>query len=316
MRLFSLYLVAMIYFRTKGNCSSLARSVQGQNKHVTYESFTDLLSKDWSGQKRLQSMLKNTELVGGYLIIDSTDIVHSYAQELEGAYWYRACDNSKSKRRKKYAYGYEAVLMIWTDGKVRIPIGVRLHKKNGPTKIDLALELLSFARNRLKLKPQMVLFDSWFAARVILQRIHDYGWYFVTRLKKNRNFDGCQLQRQGLYRWGQIGYLYGDIKVKVIKNGNGYLGTNRLSLEHSEIKKLYKIRPQIEESNRCLKQECYLESCQVRNIRAQENHLWMSIFAYLIIERERAKLGLTFYKLKESLVLRRTRLSMPVKHYL
>lgn len=221
MRLFSLYLVAMIYFRTRGNCSSLARSVKKQDKRVTYERFTNLLGKDWCGQKRLQSMLRNTKMTGGYLIFDSTDIVHPYAEDLEGAYWYRASDNSSRKKRRKYAYGYEAVLLIWTNGKIRVPLGVRIKRKGGKTKIELALELLSFARNRLKLKPKMVLFDSWFAARVILQRLYDYKWYFATRLKKNRGFDGRQLRHQGLDHWGQTGYLNGNIKVRVIKDGEG-----------------------------------------------------------------------------------------------
>ena len=51
---------------------------------------------------------------------------------------------------------------MWTDGQIRIPIGFRVWKKGGPSKFELALELLSYARNRLSSRPQFVLFDSWY----------------------------------------------------------------------------------------------------------------------------------------------------------
>jgi hypothetical protein len=35
------------------------------------------------------------------------------------------------------------VLLVWTDGQLRIPIGFRVWKKGGPCKFELALELLS-----------------------------------------------------------------------------------------------------------------------------------------------------------------------------
>jgi hypothetical protein len=46
-------------------------------------------------------------------------------------------------------------------------------EEGGPAKFELALELLSYARNRLKCKPQFVRFDSWYPSKVILTRIRD-----------------------------------------------------------------------------------------------------------------------------------------------
>jgi hypothetical protein len=68
-------------------------------------------------------------------------------------------------------------------------------KEGGPSKFELALELLSYARNRLNCKPQFVLFDSWYPSKALLKRIGDYGWYFVCRLKKNRGFEGTSLHK-------------------------------------------------------------------------------------------------------------------------
>ena len=71
------------------------------------------------------------------------------------------------------------VLLVWTDGHVRIPLAFRVWQKGGASKDDLALELLSYARNRLKGKPHFVLFDSWYPSKKLLKRLRDYGWYFV-----------------------------------------------------------------------------------------------------------------------------------------
>jgi hypothetical protein len=70
-------------------------------------------------------------------------------------------------------YGVSVVLLVWTDGHSRIPLGYRVWKKGGPSKFELALEVLSYARNRLKCKPQFVLFDSWYPSKALLTRIRD-----------------------------------------------------------------------------------------------------------------------------------------------
>lgn len=62
--------------------------------------------------------------------------------------------------------------MGWT----RIPLALRLWQKGGPSKYELALELLSYARNHLKCKPEYVLFDAWYPSKKLLKRVWDYGW--------------------------------------------------------------------------------------------------------------------------------------------
>jgi hypothetical protein len=39
-------------------------------------------------------------------------------------------------------YGVALVLLVWTDGRLRIPLGMRLWHKGGPSKYDLVLALL------------------------------------------------------------------------------------------------------------------------------------------------------------------------------
>ena len=82
--------------------------------------------------------------------------------------------HGSGRAQNKVVFGMSLVLFVWTDGQVRIPVGYRVWHKGGPSKVDLALELLSYARNRLKCKPQFVLFDSWYPAQRLLKRLKDY----------------------------------------------------------------------------------------------------------------------------------------------
>jgi hypothetical protein len=114
---------------------------------------------------------------------------------------------------------------------VRIPLAFRLWHKGGPSKFTLALELLSYTRNRLRCKPQFVLFDSWYPSKLLLKRLRDYGGYFVCQLKKNRHFEGRALaQYLPQPYWQATGCVAGDIKVFVVTYRRKYYATNRLSL--------------------------------------------------------------------------------------
>ena len=302
MKRFFEYVLGLLFYRSNGTCASLAALLSTMSR----DTLIRFLKNEWSGQKRLEVLLLAIRMLGGYLIIDDTPVEKPYSSTLEGLQYVY------SSSLEKTVYGYCTVTMIWTDGTVKIPIGIRLWRKS-KTKIELALELLSYARNHLKLKPEFVLFDSWYACKKILKRIRDYGWYFVTRLKKNRKFNGSQLQTIG-WRcyWKEIGYLSGGIKVFVVKNDGKYFATNRLSITRSVLRKAYNIRPLIEEFHRILKQECCFTSCQIDSLDAQEHHQWCAVFAFTVLEVERQPLGLTVYKLRSKLTCRGSRIALPL----
>jgi len=48
-----------------------------------------------------------------------------------------------SSRERKPVYGMPLVLLVWTDGTLRIPLGMRLWRSGGASKIELASDLLS-----------------------------------------------------------------------------------------------------------------------------------------------------------------------------
>src|SRR5918992_344426 len=234
-----LYLTALLYYRTSATCVAFAEALQT----VSHDRLTRLLQADWSGQTLLELAFRTLFVVErGYLIIDDTVIPKPFATAIEGLAWVY------SSQEQRAVYGLSLVLLIWTDGTVRIPLGRRLWHKGGASKYALALELLSYARNRLRCRPEYVLFDAWYPSKALLKRVRDYGWYFICRLKKNRRFNGHAVRQHRRHPyWAEVGWLSGGLKVLVVRHGKKYYATNRLTLPPTEVRRLYRLRAQIEE---------------------------------------------------------------------
>jgi putative transposase len=286
------YLTALLYYGTSASCVALAEALQT----VSHDRLTRLLQAEWSGHTLLELAVRT--LFGwqrGYLIIDATVIPKPFATAIEGLAWVF------SSQERRPVYGFSLVLLVWTDGQLRIPLGLRLWHRGGPSKYVLALELLSYARNRLRCRPEYVLFDAWYPSKALLKRIRDYGWYFVCRLKKNRRFNGQPLRafRRHPY-WAERGWLAGGVKVLVVRYGTKYFATNRLTLPAVEVRRLYRIRAQVEEVIRVCKDQLGLTGCQARSARAQLHHMACCLTAFCVLERERHDRGLSIYKLKRA----------------
>ena len=115
-------------------CSSIAEVFA----KASHDCLTRMLNGNWSGQTLLDVALRVLfKVVGGYLIVEDTVVEKPYAQLLNEAGWVW------SSKRNKVVYGVSVVLLVWTDGQIRIPLGFRMWKQGGPSKFELALELLS-----------------------------------------------------------------------------------------------------------------------------------------------------------------------------
>jgi putative transposase len=298
-----LYLTALLYDRTSGSCVALAEALQT----VSHDRLTRMLRGDWSGQALLEVTFRTLFAWGqGYLIIDDTVLAKPFATAMESLAWVF------SSQERRPVHGFSLVLLVWTNGTLRIPLGIRIWRKGGPSKYDLALELLSYARNRLRCRPEYVLFDAWYPSRALLKRIRDYGWYFVCRLKKNRRFNGQAVRhyRRHPY-WAASGWLNGGLKVLVVRHGKKYYAPNRLTLSAMEVRRLYRIRAQVEEVIRVCKDQLGLVGCQARSERAQLHHITCCLMAFCVLERERHDRQLSIYKIKRQLSFQGRSLALP-----
>jgi putative transposase len=298
-----LYLTALLYYRTSSSCVALAEALET----VSHDRLTRMLRADWSGQRLLESAVRTLfTWERGYVILDDTVISKPFATAMEGLAWVF------SSQEHKPVYGFSLVLLVWTDGARRVPLGMRLWRKGGPSKYELALELLSYARNRLRCQPEYVLFDAWYPSKALLKRIRDYGWYFVCRLKKNRRFNGHALRHHRRHPyWAESGQLSGGLKVLVVRYGKKYYATNRLRLPAAEVRRVYRIRAQIEAVIRVCKDQLSLTGCQARSERAQQHHFTCCLVAFCVLERERHDRHLSSYQLKRQLSFRGPSVVLP-----
>ena len=247
--------------------------------NTSHDSLTALLHKEWDSQILIYQIISLLFILkGGYLLIDDTLLPKSAVKDC------KFVKKLYSGKYKTQIYGVSVVVVIWTDGYWRIPLGLKIWYKGGKTKPELALELLSEIRNKMKLKPEFVLFDSAYAKGNLLKRLGDYGWYFVCGVANNRHFKGDELKKyRNKLNWYSKGLLWNDQKVLVVRSKGKFFVSNRLSLTPKELLKVYSYRVKIEEYFKVFKQECGT-GCQVQSIGAYTKHLYLCMVNFIQLE--------------------------------
>ena len=90
-------------------------------------------------------------------------------------------------------------------------------------------------------------------------------------------------------------------EVKVIKDGRRYWATNNLDLTRAQIKSHYRMRQQIEEAFRLLKQEFGWGASRMRKAQAQIAHLHLGCIALCLTQHAAYSQKQTFYAFKREL---------------
>jgi len=145
-----------------------------QTQTMDYQELIDFFNKEYLSQDIITELKdKLFESNNGYLVADEIVILKS-----------KRGKSKFVKKRYKSTGGYvvpgvSIVLLLWTDGNVRIPIRFKL-QLNGEKHTDSLLELLSWYRNKISKKIKYVLFDSGFTCYKILKRVDDYGWWLLS----------------------------------------------------------------------------------------------------------------------------------------
>ena len=129
----------------------------------------------WKEVKELVSLTK------GVLVLDDTTLDKPYGPNIELVQYHW------SGKHQGVVQGMNLITLLWTDGKVSIPVDYRIFDKakDNKTKNDHFLDMLHKAQKR-GFQPAMVLFDSWYSSVKNLKAIRSKGWNFLTVLKSNR----------------------------------------------------------------------------------------------------------------------------------
>lgn len=203
--------------------------------------------------------------------------------------------------------GIGLVNLVWhgLENEEFVPVDYRVYDKDtdAKTKNDHFRDMLKLSQNR-GLTPDAVVVDAWYSSLDNLKAIRSMGWIWVMGLKKNRKVNrGETLENLPIPDEGLKVHLrgYGWITVFrfVAKNGRtDYIATNMENPSRERIETIIKARWKIEVYHRELKQTCGLERCQSRTGRAQRNHIFLAISAWIQKYKRRLVEGVSFYQQK------------------
>lgn len=303
------YIVAIINNKGKFTVCALAQILG----NIGHDKLTRMLHQDWNPQKLLWYCIQRIHpLTSGWLIIDDTWCPKCFSA---------ICSFVKKQYSGKYKIplmGMTVVMLLWTDGKWRIPIGIRIWIKGGKTKPQLALEMLSQVRNWLLWRPLYVLMDAGYATKGILRLIHNYGWTFICQCACSRHFGGVKLKHYKFQAyWTAVDKAWFGHKVKAIRVKDRFYICNRLSWSRETILNTYTGRVIIEETFRVLKQELGFVGCQLGDEASYSRHLHLSLIAFIVLEAVRIKKQkqdeeTTIYKVRRNVIFRKSLFRPPV----
>jgi hypothetical protein len=304
----AMYLIGLLYRNTRTSCVSLALLCA----RISHDTLRRVLYQKVPWSRRLwESFAQGLVQMGGSLVIDDTSW-ERFTREADAVSW------GWSSSVGKPVWGMQVVLLLWTKGKWKVPLGIRIWRKGGPSKVALASGLLSQAQ-RCGLQPAYVLCDSWYAAAENLKLIHRRHWTFFTTLKSNRLVSLSKAQgyiHLEEIEWTPERGAHGLIvklkevpfQVRLFKlvapNGDiDWVITNDLdeTVTAQVAEESSDVRWQVEELHRGLKQLTGSEKCQCRGARAQGNHLACCYDAWVSLKVKAQELGQTMYELRSSL---------------
>jgi hypothetical protein len=119
--------------------------------------------------------------------------------------------------------GITLLTLLWTEGKALIPCDFRVYDKpqGGKTPNEHFQEMLRKARER-GFRPEYVLIDSWYSSLKNLKLIASFGWFLLTRLKRNRLVNP---DRRGIGRFGRWkSHRRGGWRIGRALGSSGYFG--------------------------------------------------------------------------------------------
>ena len=132
------YLLALVFRNTRTRCVSFALLCAP----VSHDTLRRVLSQQIPWSRRLGEFFAQGLVArGGYLVIDDTRW-ERFPRVADAVRWVWASSAGKP------GWGMPGVVLLWTEGKWKVPLGIRIWRKGGPSEVALAIGWLRQARRR------------------------------------------------------------------------------------------------------------------------------------------------------------------------
>ena len=302
------YINFLIAAQKAFTCTEAARCQPETPTTPSHDAFTRLLRRQPQDTEALwrdaQTIVDKKK---GILVLDDTTLDKPYAKNMDLVTYHW------SGKHHRVVKGINLLTLLWSDGEAHIPCDFRVYDKptGGSTKNEYFREMLEVAMER-GFKPDWVLFDSWYSSLGNLKLLRSLGWRWLTRLKANRLVDpdgkgNVQVRDLEIPAEGMVVHLkgYGVVKVFRVFSKDGeaeHWATSDLDMDTGERSMLGLRGWAVEEYHRGIKQCCGVEKAQVRGAVAQLNHICCSIRAFIRLEVNRLKNGVSWYEAKLSII--------------
>ena len=295
------YINYLIAARCDVSCVKVADCYSTSEFSISHDAFNRFLTRQSLTPETLWAEVEAyVDRKRGWLVLDDTILDKKHSKKIECTYY------QWSGKEHKVIKGIGLITLIWTDGITSFPIDYRIYDKDvdDKTKNDHLQEMALTAFKR-GFTPAFVMFDSWYSGNENLKLINRLGWFYFTRVKKNRMVNpdaqgNVQVSSLNIPEEGLEVHLkkYGFIRLFHSLNRKGvsrYWATNFLPMNNEDRLVLQSICWTIENYHRAIKELCGVKKCQARKGIIQRNHINCSLRAYLRFEVNKFLNGVTPY---------------------
>jgi hypothetical protein len=256
----------------------------------------------------------------GYIAFDDTVLDKNYSKNIESVRYQYSGNAHKVIR----GIGLVNCIYINPETKQFWIIDYRIFdpERDGKSKIDHVLDMLSQIVFHKKLAFKTVLVDSWYGSNKIMLAIINYGKIFYCPMKKNRLArapnshehyqpiaeliwtdeelkNGKPIRLKGMSEKFAIKMF----RVPVSPNRTDYVVTNDTSQNClDDTQEVCAMRWHIEQFHREIKQLTGIENCECRKQRIQRNHIACAILVWVKCKSIAYKYKQTIYQLKKNLL--------------
>jgi hypothetical protein len=302
------YIQFLIAAQRVFTCTEAAVCQPEQIDPPAHDAFTRLLSRQPPDTAALwQEVAPLIRRREGALILDDSTLDKPYAQNMAWVtrHW--------SGKHHRVVWGINLISLVWTDGQALLPCDFRLYDKpfGGLDKHAHARAMLVEAHRR-GFRPEMLLFDGWYASLENLKAIRGYEWHWLTRLKGNRlvnpdDTGNVPIATLSIPAEGLVVHLkgYGFVRVfrTVATDGDAeHWATSDLSMTEADREEWARQAFGIEVYHRGIKQCCGIEKCQAQQEAAQRGHIQLALRAFVRLEAHWLQTGTSWYQAKTDII--------------